>query len=129
MPLIRVDTFKNYSDEQLKTALDIIHQAAVNCFQIPDRDRYQIITQHAPNEMVLLDTNLGFTRSKDAIVIQVFSRKRSKEAKLNFYRQVATELTQALQIKGSEILISLVENGDADWSFGWGEAQFVSGKL
>ena len=129
MPLIRVDTFRNYSDEQLKTALDIIHQAAVNCFQIPDRDRYQIITQHAPNEMVLLDTNLGFTRSKDAIVIQVFSRKRSKEAKLNFYRQVATELTQALQIKGSEILISLVENGDADWSFGWGEAQFVSGKL
>lgn len=129
MPLIRVDTFKNYSDEQLKTALDIIHQAAVNCFQIPDRDRYQIITQHAPNEMVLLDTNLGFTRSKDAIVIQVFSRKRSKEAKLNFYRQVATELTQALQIQGSEILISLVENGDADWSFGWGEAQFVSGKL
>ncbi|MCT6841350.1 MAG: tautomerase family protein [Bombilactobacillus mellis] len=129
MPLIRVDTFKNYSDEQLKTALDIIHQAAVNCFQIPDRDRYQIITQHAPNEMVLLDTNLGFTRSKDAIVIQVFSRKRSKEAKLNFYRQVATELTQALKIKGSEILISLVENGDADWSFGWGEAQFVSGKL
>ena len=129
MPLIRVDTFKNYSDEQLKTALDIIHQAAVNCFQIPDRDRYQIITQHAPNEMVLLDTNLGFTRSKDALVIQVFSRKRSKEAKLNFYRQVATELTQALQIQGSEILISLVENGDADWSFGWGEAQFVSGKL
>lgn len=129
MPLIRVDTFKNYSDEQLKTALDIIHQVAVNCFQIPDRDRYQIITQHAPNEMVLLDTNLGFTRSKDALVIQVFSRKRSKEAKLNFYRQVATELTQALQIKGSEILISLVENGDADWSFGWGEAQFVSGKL
>lgn len=129
MPLIRVDTFKNYSDEQLKTALDIIHQAAVNCFQIPDRDRYQIITQHAPNEMVLLDTNLGFTRSKNALVIQVFSRKRSKEAKLNFYRQVATELTQALQIKGSEILISLVENGDADWSFGWGEAQFVSGKL
>lgn len=125
MPLIRVDTFKNYSDEQLKTALDIIHQAAVNCFQIPDRDRYQIVTQHAPNEMVLLDTNLGFTRSKDAIVIQVFSRKRSKEAKLNFYRQVATELTQALKIKGSEILISLVENGDADWSFGWGEAQFV----
>lgn len=129
MPLIRVDTFKNYSDEQLKTALDIIHQAAVNCFQIPDRDRYQIVTQHAPNEMVLLDTNLGFTRSKDALVIQVFSRKRSKEAKLKFYRQVATELTQALQIKGSEILISLVENGDADWSFGWGEAQFVSGKL
>ena len=129
MPLIRVDTFKNYSDEQLKTALDIIHQAAVNCFQIPDRDRYQIITQHAPNEMVLLDTNLGFTRSKDALVIQVFSRKRSKEAKLNFYRKVATELTQALKIKGSEILISLVENGDADWSFGWGEAQFVSGKL
>lgn len=129
MPLIRVDTFRNYSDEQLKTALDIIHQAAVNCFQIPDRDRYQIITQHAPNEMVLLDTNLGFTRSKNALVIQVFSRKRSKEAKLKFYRQVATELTQALQIKGSEILISLVENGDADWSFGWGEAQFVSGKL
>lgn len=129
MPLIRVDTFKNYSDEQLKAALDNINQAAVNCFQIPDRDRYQIVTQHDPNEMVLLDTNLGFTRSKDAIVIQVFSRKRGKEAKLNFYRQVATELTQALQIKGSEILISLVENGDAVWSFGWGEAQFVSGKL
>lgn len=88
-----------------------------------------IVTQHDPNELVLLDTNLGFTRSRDIIVIQVFSRKRSEEAKLNFYRQVAAEPNQTLQIKGSDILIPLVENRDADWFFGWGEAQFVSKKL
>lgn len=40
MSLIRVDIFKSYYDEKLETAPDIIHQAAVNCFQIPDRDRY-----------------------------------------------------------------------------------------
>ncbi|MCO6543353.1 MAG: tautomerase family protein [Lactobacillus sp.] len=129
MPLIRIDLFDQYSDENIKTMLDIIHKDAVDCFNIPKRDRYQIVTKHAKNEMVLLDTGLGFERTAKAISIQLFSRKRDPQAKLKFYHQVTNDLSRALDISGKDILISLVENGDYDWSFGFGEAQFVSGKL
>lgn len=65
MPLIQVDLLKQNDKARLKNILDTIHQCAVEAFEIPERDRYQIVNQHEPEEMILLDTGLGFERTKD----------------------------------------------------------------
>jgi hypothetical protein len=38
-------------------------------------------------------------------------------------------LQQKCGIAPSDVMVSIVENTDADWSFGNGEAQFLTGKL
>lgn len=129
MPLIRVDVYNHYSDEKIRKVLDIIHRNVVKSFKVPQRDRYQIVTKHESNEMILEDTGLGFERTNNVIAIQVFSRKRDQEGKLAFYKGVKADLEKELNIDGKDLLISIFENGDADWSFGFGEAQFLNGEF
>lgn len=129
MPLIRFDLIEGRTDEQLKTLLDTAHDTMVEAFQVPQRDRYQIVTQHPANQMIIQDTGLGFERSKDVVVISVTSRPRTEEQKQNFYKLLVEKLGETCGIEPNDIMISIVSNSDADWSFGMGEAQFLTGKL
>jgi len=42
---------------------------------------------------------------------------------------LAQNLESECGISPQDLMISITENGDADWSFGLGEAQFITGKL
>ncbi|KON86398.1 tautomerase [Sporosarcina globispora] len=129
MPLIRFDVIEGRNEESLRKLLDAAHRAVVKAFDVPERDRYQIVTQHPANELVIQDTGLGFERSRDLVVINVTSTERSSQQKKDFYRLVVQELGESCGIEPNDIMISIATNGAADWSFGFGEAQFLTGKL
>jgi hypothetical protein len=129
MPLIRFDLIEGRDEKSLKNLLDASHQAVVKAFGVPERDRYQIVTQHPAHELIIEDTGLGFERSKNVVVISVTSNQRSDKQKKNFYKILVQELGEKCGIEPNDIMISIVTNGAADWSFGFGEAQFLNGKL
>jgi hypothetical protein len=129
MPLIRFDLIEGRDEKSLKKVLDATHRAVVKAFDVPERDRYQIVTQHPANEMIIQDTGLGFERSNDVVVISVTSTERSNKQKKDFYQLVVQELGESCGIESNDIMVSIVTNGAADWSFGFGEAQFLTGKL
>lgn len=81
MPLIRFDVIEGRNEESLRKLLDAAHRAVVKAFDVPERDRYQIVTQHPANELVIQDTGLGFERSRDLVVISVTSTERSNQQK------------------------------------------------
>ena len=129
MPLIQVDLQKQDDKKRLKNILDTIHECAVEAFEIPERDRYQIVSQHDPEEMILLDTGLGFERTKDQIVVRVTSKQRPREKKEQLYSLLCERLNVNCGIPPKDLLVSIKENSDADWSFGFGKAQFLTGDL
>lgn len=129
MPLLRFDLIEGRDQESIKKILDTAHAAMVEAFGVPERDRYQIVHQHAPNKMIIQDTGLGFNRTKDVVLISIVSRKRTQEQKEKLYSLVADRLHSECGISPEDVMISITENGDADWSFGQGEAQFLTGKL
>ncbi|MBD8200456.1 tautomerase family protein [Pseudomonas viridiflava] len=129
MPLLKIDVIKGRSDETLATLLDTVHNAMVEAFQVPVRDRYQIVTEHEPSRMIVQDTGLGLTRTQDVVVITAISRPRSAEMKQTFYKLVAEGLEANCGISPQDLMISMVINSDEDWSFGLGRAQFLTGEL
>lgn len=129
MPLIQVDLQKQEKPETLRHILDTIHECVVEAFDIPPKDRYQIVNQHDPEELILLDTGLGFERTNRQIVIRVTSKRRTQDKKEKLYELLAQQLESECSIPPKDLLISIVENGDADWSFGFGRAQFLTGEL
>ncbi|MBE5097656.1 MULTISPECIES: tautomerase family protein [Priestia] len=129
MPLLRFDIIEGRDEKELKTLLDAAHRAMLEAFGVPERDRYQIVHQHPAREMIIEDTGLGFERSKDLVIISVTSKQRTEEQKQALYRLIVKELGESCGIQPNDIMISIVENGNADWSFGMGEAQFLTGKL
>ncbi|MBP2075992.1 tautomerase family protein [Oceanobacillus polygoni] len=129
MPLIRFDVIEGRTDEALKVLLDATHDAVVRAFGVPERDRFQIITQHKKNEMIIQDTGLGFERSDQVVVISIRSTQRSDKAKKEFYQILVKELGERCGIEPHDVMVSIVTNGAGEWSFGFGKAQFLTGEL
>lgn len=129
MPLLKFDIIRGRSDEQIRTLLDSAHQAMVQAFEVPPSDRYQCVTQHRPGELILEDTGLGYTRSASVVLLTVVTRPRSSAQKVEFYRLLAEKLEADSSLSPDDLIISLVENADADWSFGRGRAQFLTKEL
>lgn len=129
MPLIKIDLIKGKDEAYIKKVLDISYEVMLQTFHAPDGDRYQIVTQHEPYEMQILDTGLGVERTDDVLVFTLVTRPRTEEQKTAFYRQLVDALHEKVGIRKEDVLISLVENTDANWSFFNGEAQFLNGDL
>jgi len=129
MPLIRFDILKGRSDEAIRLMLDAAHRAMLSAFKVPERDRYQIVQEHEKSRFIIEDTGLGIPRTDRITVVSVQSRPRSDEAKQMFYAELCRELKASCQIEPSDVMISFVINADVDWSFGLGQAQFLTGAL
>ncbi|SET74321.1 tautomerase family protein [Pseudomonas graminis] len=129
MPLINIDLIEGRSDEQVKILLDAAHRAVVEAFQVPQGDRYQIVNEHRPGRMIVEDTGLGIPRTDKVVVISVTSRPRTEESKVRFYQLLAQALQEDCGIEANDLMVSIVTNTDADWSFGHGRAQFLTGVL
>ncbi|MCY8009511.1 tautomerase family protein [Bacillus haynesii] len=129
MPLLRFDLIEGRDEQALKKLLDTAHDAMVEAFNVPEKDRYQIVHQHPANELIIQDTGLGLNRSKDLVVISITSKTRTESQKEKLYTLLAERLEAECGISPEDVMVSITENGDADWSFGLGEAQFLTGKL
>jgi malonate semialdehyde decarboxylase len=129
MPLLKFDLIEGRNQNQIRALLDAAHEAMVQAFGVPSTDRYQCVTQHRPGELIVEDTGLGYWRSNDVVLLTVVSRPRPQEEKVYFYRLLAERLHEHCGISRDDLVVSLIENTDADWSFGEGRAQFLTGEL
>jgi hypothetical protein len=129
MPLLRFDLVEGRSDAELKTLLDAAHGAMLAAFGVPVRDRYQIVHEHKASRMVVEDTGLGIPRTDKIVMLQVTTRPRGQDAKQLFYKLLCEALARDCGIASSDVMVSCVDNTDADWSFGLGRAQFLTGEL
>lgn len=129
MPLIRIDVVDHHSPEQLRGIADAVHRAVVEVLGIPERDRFQIITTHPAEQLIALDAGLGFSRSPNVVMIQIFTQGgRSIETKQQLFAHIAEQLA-TVGVDGPDVFVGIVENGPQDWSFGYGRAQYLTGEL
>lgn len=126
MPLVRID----HSDARTNPAeiSAAIHDAIVEVYGIPERDRFQVITSRPGATIVAEDAGLGFERT-DPVIIQIFTQRgRSDQSKQALYAAIAHHL-ETVGVDGADVFIGYVENGPQDWSFGFGRAQYLTGEL
>lgn len=129
MSLVTFDLLKGQSTAYLKSMMDAAHEAILEGFEVPVRDRYQIINEHDPSNLILQDTGFGVVRSDNQILVRVFSRQRMREQKLMFYKLLAMKLRSACEIEPTDLIVTFVINTDEEWSFGLGKAQFLTSNL
>ncbi|WP_039067965.1 tautomerase family protein [Staphylococcus shinii] len=129
MPLMKIDLIKGREREEIKKILNISYEVMLDTFKAPKGDRYQIVNQHEDYEMQILDTGLGVERTKNVIVFTIITRPRTQQQKQSFYIELTKKLHDDMGIRKEDIMFSLIENTDEDWSFFNGEAQFLNGTL
>lgn len=128
MPLLRIDVVKGRSPQALRRLCDTLHSCVVDAFGVPARDRFQIVTQHAPEEMIIQDVGLGFARTENVVVIQITTTPRALADRKRLFALIVERL-EGIGIAPDDVMINLVPVSEGDWSFGRGEAQFLTGAL
>jgi phenylpyruvate tautomerase PptA (4-oxalocrotonate tautomerase family) len=122
MPFARIDLLKGKTAEYRATVADIVYQGIVGVLKAPDGDRFIVIDEHSPDNLIYDPKFLGWDRSADFILIQVTSTVgNNKDSKLAFFRYIADELKSKLSVRPDDIMISMVFVDRSDWSFGNGE--------
>ncbi|WP_294902884.1 tautomerase family protein [Tatumella sp. UBA2305] len=129
MPLLQFDMIEGRSEDEIQTLLDTAHQVVLDAFKVPERDRYQIVQENKARNMVFQDTGLGFSRTEKFVMVRVFTSPRSDEQKQYFMKRLAEEFQRVCGIEGNDLMISFISNNKGDWSFGYGEAQYMTGTL
>ena len=129
MPLVRIDVNAGRSPEELGNLSRRIHDAILAEYGIPERDYFHIVTEHAHGQIFAQDAGLGFERSSDVVMIQIFTQGgRSQAAKQSLFAAIAAQLAE-VGVAGEDVFLGYVENTASDWSFGFGRAQYVTGEL
>ncbi|PRY47573.1 phenylpyruvate tautomerase PptA (4-oxalocrotonate tautomerase family) [Geodermatophilus tzadiensis] len=130
MPLVRIDVVEGRrSPEQLRLLADTVQEVLLDVFAAPPRDRYQVLTEHRPGQLICEDTGLGIERTDDLVVLQVVQQGRSDEQKRALYAGLCRRLGEVTGLAPGDLVVSVVGNTRADWSFGLGRAQFLDGDL
>jgi phenylpyruvate tautomerase PptA (4-oxalocrotonate tautomerase family) len=129
MPLVRIDIHKGRTPAELHKLADTIQDVMLEVFAAPPSDRYQIITEHESGHIVAEDTGLGLVRSDGIVIIQIFQQGRSTEQKVAMFAELAKRLEAECGVRPEDLIVSVMANGHADWSFGLGQAQFLNGML
>jgi len=119
MPLVNISILKGRPPEYVRAIADGVNAAVIETMGFPEDDRYQIIHEHEPHCLEYQD------RSGDRVMMHLIMRHgRSGDAKKAFYARVVENLARDPGIDPANVLITIAENTDIDWSFRDGIAQF-----
>jgi 4-oxalocrotonate tautomerase len=127
MPFVRIDLIRGKSAQYRKTLGEIVYDALKDVINVPKDDKFQVITQHDPEELNLADSYLDNHYSKDIILIQItMSSGRSIELKKALYKRIVDVIQDKLNVRPDDVVINLVEVAKENWSFGCGVAQYAT---
>jgi 4-oxalocrotonate tautomerase len=93
---------------------------------VPQRDRFQVVTEHSAATLQFDRHYLDIERSDQFVMVRVtLSAGRTAEAKSAFYARLAELLAECIELRPEDLAVILVENERTDWSFGRGQASYV----
>jgi phenylpyruvate tautomerase PptA (4-oxalocrotonate tautomerase family) len=121
MPLVRITLAQGKDAAWRRSLADAVHQALVETAGVPAEDRFQIVHEVPPADLIADPGYLGFTRTKSVVLIQVFlNAGRSVDVKRALYARIAQEARVRCGLRPDDLLVSLVEVPRENWSFGGG---------
>jgi phenylpyruvate tautomerase PptA (4-oxalocrotonate tautomerase family) len=105
---------------------DGVYEAMRDAINIPENDRFIVISEHDAENLNYDRQYLGIERGDDFVAVQIVLRRgRTPETKQALFRRITERLAVTPGVRPADVLITLVENGAEDWSFGNGIAQYI----
>jgi phenylpyruvate tautomerase PptA (4-oxalocrotonate tautomerase family) len=122
VPLTHLSVPAHLSAAQVRSLADAVHDGLVTTCNVPEDDRFQLVSRFAPDAMMLNPTFGQVRRTADASVVEItFLSGRTEDQKRKLFKQVVERAVRAGFV-ADDILIALTENGKIDWSLGRGQA-------
>ena len=125
MPLVRISLQAGTTAEYRRAIADGVHQAMIEAMAVPAKDRFQVISEYKPGDLIYDADYLDVQRSDKVIFVQItLSTGRKPGQKRALFKRIAELLAKAPGVRPEDLLVNLVEVSWENWSFGNGEAQY-----
>ncbi|MFE1198937.1 tautomerase family protein [Streptomyces olivaceoviridis] len=126
MPFVRIDTLGT-DPARLDALGQAVQDALVQTLGIPPEDRFQVPTGHDGVTSTVRHGDYPGIRRDDSLVFVAITLRAGRDAdrKRAVYRRIAELVHERTGTEPRNVFVTLTENGDADWSFGHGLAQYA----
>ena len=126
MPLVHIFLREGTSPDYRKALADGVHRALIEAIAIPPGDRFQVISQYQPGDLIYSPDYLGISRSDRVVFVQItMSVGRKPQQKRALFKRMAEILAESPGLRREDLVVNLVEVSWENWSFGNGEAQYM----
>lgn len=93
MPLVRIDLRRGKAAPYRKALGEIVYQAMRETIDVPENDKFVIVTEHAADEMNVSADYLGSAFGSDIVFIQItLNAGRSLDKKKALYKRIAEDV-------------------------------------
>ena len=87
MPLARIDLPAGKPASYGRAVADVVYEAMIATLKAPKDDRFQVISEHGRDALLIDPSYLGIERSADALIIQLtLNEGRTVDAKKAFFK-------------------------------------------
>ena len=126
MPLTRISLKAGTSLAYRQAITEGVYQAMRETFNVPEDDRFMLVTEHGDGDMDFGRSYLGIDRSDGLVIIQITANNtRTVEQKRALFKRIAERLEKNPGIRPEDIFINLMEVAKENWSFGNGITQYA----
>ena len=127
MPFARISLLRGKSPSYLQALSESLYRALVETFEVPAADRFQIIHQLEPGELIFDREYLAGPRSDDFVLIALTTgRPRDTATKQAFYARLVERLAASPGIRPEDVMVVITTAAADEWSLGNGLTQMVA---
>jgi ketosteroid isomerase-like protein len=121
MPFVNIALARGKSAEYLQAVSRAVHDALVAEFGMIPEDKFQLIRQHEPGEMIFHPNFRGGPRSEDWIMLTITDgRDRGERAKRRFYQTLVQLLEKEAGVRPADVFVIVTITAPENFSFAGG---------
>jgi 4-oxalocrotonate tautomerase len=126
MPLTRISLRRGKPAAYRKAICDSLYRALREALNVPEGDRFILISEHDEVDFDYGSGWPGIARSDDLVFIQItVNDSRTLDQKKALYRRLVALLSERPGLRPEDVFINLLQVPAENWSVGRGEAQFA----
>ena len=126
MPFLRLDLIEGRSEVDIRKIIAVIKEVAIETLKVPKHDRDQ---RRTSPQTVLNCSRTGNFSLQSGIGDSCYRSSLKARDEAGIYRMLVEKLSSRCGIHPQDVVVTFVTNGDEDWSFGMGHAQFLTGEF
>ena len=129
MPIVHIYLLEGKPQTYLQALGDSIHQALMETWGIPEKDRFQVFhekkAEHFKIDHFAYLEGEGVQRSDDVTVIQITTSPRTIDMKRTFYKRLPELLKDSIGLSPANVFINVMMTDEEDWSLGIGKMTLI----
>jgi phenylpyruvate tautomerase PptA (4-oxalocrotonate tautomerase family) len=115
MPLVNIHIRRGTGPAYRRSIADSVHAAMMEVLEIPADDRFEVVYEHDPENLIHDPMFLDVPRGERSVFLQLFLNHRPAAQKQRLFATIVGRLAQDPGLPPEDVFIGIVEVAAENW--------------